>query len=261
MRAPAEQERVPTTVTTAASLGRTGRIDVHAHLLPGVDDGCKTVDESLACGRRLVAAGYAHAFCTPHVWPDLPHNTVERIPARVADLQRHLDAAGVRLKLFPGGELSLRPEMPDGAAETIVSYGMRRRFVLFDIWVDRLPAFFKPAVRWLQSAGVTALLAHPERMRAVQLDPGLVRLFTDELGLRLQGNLQCFSDPVGTPTRTLAERFIRDGAYFVLGTDLHNPQSMDVRLNGLTRAIEVVGDAEVDRLTIDHPREILRDVL
>ena len=242
-------------------LGRTGRIDVHAHLLPGVDDGCRTVDESIACARRLVAAGYTHQFCTPHVWPDLPHNTVEQIPRRVADLQAHLDRAGVAPRLFPGGELNLRPEMSASAADAIVSYGMRRRFVLFDIWADRLPAFFKPTVRWLQSAGVTVLMAHPERMRAVQHDPGLIRLFTDELGLLLQGNLQCFSDPVGTPTRTLAERFMREQAYFVLGTDLHNPQSMDVRLNGLARAIQLVGDAEVNRLTIDHPRQILRDVL
>ena len=247
--------------TTPAELGTTGRIDVHAHLLPGIDDGCKTVDESIACARKLVAAGYTHGFCTPHVWPDLPHNTVGQIPRRVADLQQHLDAAGVRLRLFPGGELNLRPDMPESTAETIVSYGMRRRFVLFDIWADRLPAFFKPTVRWLQSAGVTVLMAHPERMRAVQHDPGLIRLFTDELGLLLQGNLQCFSDPVGTPTRTLAERFMQEQAYFVLGTDLHNPQSMDVRLNGLRRAADLFGDAEVNRLTIDHPRQILRDVL
>jgi len=99
------------------------------------------------------------------------------------------------------------------------------------------------------------------RMKAVQQDPGLIRFFKDELGLLLQGNLQCFGDPVGWPTRTLAEKFIAAGEYFVLGTDLHNPQSMDVRMNGLKRAIEVVGEEEVNKLTITHPYEILKTVL
>lgn len=238
----------------------TGRIDVHSHLLPGVDDGCRTAEESVACARRLVAAGYTHSFCTPHVWPDLPHNTRAGIARRVADLQRHLDAAGVALRLFPGGELNLRPETVTAEAAEVVSYGMRGRFVLFDLWADALPAFFRPAVARLTAGGAAGILAHPERMRAVQRDPGLVRFFTDECGLRLQGNLQCFADPPGTPTRALADRFASAGAYFMLGTDLHNLQSLDVRLMGLGNAIELLGDAEVGRLTIHHPREILGDL-
>ena len=50
----------------------TGRIDVHSHLLPNVDDGCGSQAETLECARRLVEAGYTHSFCTPHYWPNLP---------------------------------------------------------------------------------------------------------------------------------------------------------------------------------------------
>lgn len=243
------------------TMSATGRIDVHSHLLPGVDDGCKSLDDSLNCARRLVAAGYTHSFCTPHIWPDLPHNTIDGITERVATLQTALNAASVSLKLFPGGELNLRPNMPDEAADQIVSYGMRRKFVLFDIWADRLPDFFRPCVEWLQKQHVAVMMAHPERMQAVQRDPGLVHYFSDDLGLLLQGNLQCLGDPVGTPTRTLAERFLLGGEYFVLGSDLHNPQSLDVRLNGLKRAIELIGDTGVNTLTIDHPGQILSECL
>ena len=49
----------------------TGRIDVHSHLLPNVDDGCSSLAESLECARRMVQAGYTHCFCTPHYWPSL----------------------------------------------------------------------------------------------------------------------------------------------------------------------------------------------
>ena len=240
---------------------RTGRIDVHSHLLPGVDDGCRTLEDSIACARRLVAAGYTHSFCTPHIWPDLWQDAGPQIAKRVADLQVHLDRAEVPLKLFPGGEMNIRPKMVDSATEHVVSYGMKGQHLLFDIWADELPPFFEPTVRWLRSKAKTLILAHPERLRAVQNDPGLIRYFKDDLGLLLQGNLQCFSDPFGMPTRDLIERFAADGEYFMFGTDLHKPETLDVRLNGLKRAIELLGDAEVDRLTIDHPRQVLAGAL
>jgi len=234
----------------------TGRIDVHSHLLPGVDDGCKTVQESVQCARMMVEAGYTHSFCTPHVWPHLSENTVANIPLHTDRLQQAIDLAGVRLKLIPGGEINLRPDTPETAVDQIVSYGMRRRYVLIDLWCDTLPPFFRPAVAWLQQQGVKVILAHPERMTAVQNQPELADLFAD-LGLLLQGNLQCFSDPVGSPTRRVVERYLLEGRYFLLGSDLHNLSSLPMRLEGLKRAIDLTGAETVDRLTIENPRRLL----
>jgi protein-tyrosine phosphatase len=233
----------------------TGRIDVHSHLLPGVDDGCKTVQESVQCARAMADAGYTHSFCTPHVWPHLS-NTVKNIPLLTARLQEALDLAGVRLRLIPGGELNLRPDTPETPAEALVSYGMLRKYVLVDLWADTLPAFFDRGVRWLQAQGATVVLAHPERMTAVQNQPDLADRFA-EMGVLLQGNLHCFSDPPGAATRRTAERFLLEGRYFLLGSDLHNYSSLHLRLNGLKRVIDLVGDEAVDRLTIENPRRLL----
>jgi len=111
-------------------------------------------------------------------------------------------------------------------------------------------------VRWLQDRGRTAILAHPERMRAVQVEPGLMDRFRD-MGLLLQGNLQCLGDPAGTPTRDLGERFLLEGRYFLLGSDLHNLPSLPIRLAGLRRAIELVGEVGVAKLTVENPRVLL----
>ena len=233
-----------------------GRIDVHSHLLPGVDDGCKTVQESVQCARMMVDAGYTHSFCTPHVWPHLTENTVQKIPLQAARLQEALALAGVRLRLIPGGEINLRPDTPDTSSDAIVTYGMARKHVLIDLWADTLPAFFDRGVRWLQAQGVTVILAHPERMTAVQNQPDLADRFAD-MGLLLQGNLQCFSDPPVSATRRTVERFLLEGRYFILGSDLHNLSSLPMRLEGLKRAIDLVGEEAVNRLTIDNPRQLL----
>src|SRR4051794_19759670 len=98
----------------------TGRIDVHSHLLPGLDDGCRTVQESVQCARMMAQAGYTHSFCTPHIWPHLARNTVAEIPEQTARLQEALELADVRLRLMPGGEINLRPDTTETAVEQVV---------------------------------------------------------------------------------------------------------------------------------------------
>jgi protein-tyrosine phosphatase len=234
----------------------TGRIDVHSHLIPGVDDGCRDLAESIACAKLLVEAGYTHSFCTPHVLPEFPGNTVANITRKTRELQAALAAAGVPLKLTPGGEITIRERTSATAADALVSFGMARKFVLVDMWVDRLPPYFRPTVEWLQGHGVRVILAHPERMEAVQREPELVDYF-QELGLLLQGNLQCFSDAPNEPRRRLAERFLLEGRYLLLGSDLHNLASLPTRLQGLRRAIQLAGDETVHRLTVEHPQRLL----
>src|ERR1041384_2622527 len=84
-----------------------GRIDTHSHLIPGVDDGCATLEQSIDCARMFVAAGFSHVFCTPHVWPNHPHVTRDNVGHWTATLQEEFDFQKIPLKLLPGGELNL----------------------------------------------------------------------------------------------------------------------------------------------------------
>jgi protein-tyrosine phosphatase len=233
-----------------------GRIDVHSHLLPGVDDGCATLEDSLACARRLVEAGYTHSVCTPHIWPNLPENSPAKIVAGVARLQQAMDKAGIPLHLIPGGEHNLSPQFMRTPRENLMTYGAKGRFLLMDLWVNRLPEWFDDAVRWTQGQGLTVILAHPERMAVVQDRPELADHFTD-LGLLLQGNLQCLGEPPKLSVRRVAEQYLREGRYFMLGSDLHGSDSLAVRLRGLNNAIEMAGEEEVWRLTRENPKRLI----
>jgi hypothetical protein len=73
----------------------------------------------------------------------------------------------------------------------------------------------------------------------------------------LQCNLQCLGDPPGAATRQTAERYLREDRYFMLGSDLHNLASLPIRMSGLQRAIEMVGEEKVWQLTRDHPRLLI----
>jgi protein-tyrosine phosphatase len=233
-----------------------GRIDVHSHLLPGVDDGCPSLDEALQCAQMMVDAGYTHAFCTPHVWPNLPGQTRESIPKWTSELQSALSTAGIPLQLLPGSELNLHPAVMQTAPDRIVSVALAGKYILVDIWMDKLPDWFEPAIRWLQEMKLTVILAHPERMRAVQDDPRLGEHFT-QMGMLLQGNLQCFADHPDSYTRRTAEKYLLENRYLMLGSDTHNVEGLRHRLKGLQNAINLAGNDVIDKLTRVNPRMLL----
>jgi protein-tyrosine phosphatase len=239
-------------------LPKTGRVDVHTHLLPGVDDGCETVEESITCARALVGAGYTHAFCTPHVWPNLPENNPRDIRERVADLQSAYARADVPLTLLPGGEnnlLSAWPNLRDKPRGEVVTLGLLGQYVLFDFWTDTADTVrerIEPAVRHLREQGFELILAHPERIAALQKEVRALDRLT-ELGVRLQLNSWCMAEPRGDRRRDIAERLLKDGRYFLIGTDLHRPNGMAARIEGLAVAERLVGASEVNRLTVENP--------
>jgi protein-tyrosine phosphatase len=236
----------------------TGRIDVHSHLLPGLDDGCKTDQQSLQCAAALVAAGYSHTFCTPHIWPNFPNNTPPAIRAAVARLQSVLDDAQIPLKLSSGAEINLPSmwsKLQSMADEAIATYSMAGKYLLFDFWDDQIKqcSDLEPAILQLQSRGMKLVLAHPERIEALQRDQSAVDRLID-LGVLLQLNSWCLADPPASPRFTTAVRLLESGKYFLLGTDLHEPQGLPMRLRGVKLAAQIAGPEMLDRLTIHNPR-------
>ncbi|HVT87914.1 MAG TPA: CpsB/CapC family capsule biosynthesis tyrosine phosphatase [Tepidisphaeraceae bacterium] len=232
------------------------RIDVHCHLLPAVDDGCPNLQVSIECAKMLVGAGYSHCFCTPHAWPNLPNQTRSNVAQLTVDLQQALSEAGISLTLLPGSELNLNPKVMETPEERIISMGLAGKFILVDMWANKLPEWFVPTIQWLQQMKLTVILAHPERMRAIQDDPTLAEQLS-EMGILLQGNLQCFADHPDSYTRMTAEKYLTEKRYFVLGSDTHSVDGLKHRLTGLRNATQLVGEAEINRLTRDNPRQLL----
>ena len=239
-----------------------GRIDVHTHLLPAVDDGCATVADSMRCARILVDAGYTHAFCTPHIWPSLPGNNIESIPPRVKQLQSHLDKNEIPLRLLPGGELNLHamwPAIQSWPREQIVTYALAGKYVLFDFWakcMDDCRAALHDGAAHLRSIDLTPILAHPERITALQDDPDEIDALRNE-GVLLQMNLWCLTETPNSPIYRTAVKLLTEEKYFIFGTDCHNPESLPRSIDGLSIATAIVGAEQVKRMTIENPRELI----
>ncbi len=234
----------------------SGRIDVHGHYLPKLDDGSRSMDESVALAQRMADAGYSHLTCSPHIWPEHVYSPAF-ILDRVAELQRELDTRSVPITLIAGGELNLTDlDLFSLKDEQIPSYNMAGKYVLFDFWAGELPDDYWERIDRIKKMGAIPIQAHPERIAAFQYHPLLLDQLA-ESGVLLQCNLQCLSDLAGVRTRDCAEKWLLDKRYFMLASDAHRIDTIDIRLRGLRTAIEILGDAEVDRLTRTNPAKVI----
>lgn len=237
------------------------RIDLHSHLLAGIDDGCRDTAESLACVRGLIAMGYRGSVCTPHLWPaQYPHFSLADTLRRVQRLRGLLAQAALAYELWTGAEVRLFEDadlwMKQHGVPTLGGEATRRRVVLVDTWRSDWPAHQNRTLDWLLAEGFTPLLAHPERSPTRR---GFARLI-DRLsrrGVLLQGNLRSFSGGEGEKALQLARGFLREGRYACLSSDTHRQSGLEDRARGLERAGELAGESELDRLTVEAPRRLL----
>ena len=231
-----------------------GRIDIHSHLLPGIDDGCADLDESLQAVRRLQELGFVGSVCTPHLWPEaFPENTPRHVEAWTLQLADQLNDAGIQYQVWPGGELRIF----DGAIEWMKVHGVPTltgsRLVLTDFWVEHWPGWIMDVYEWLLAHRYRPILAHPERLQPTKdLEPNLSRLM--DMGVWLQGNLRSFTGEDGFFTDQQARRHLHLGQYRFLALDMHRPDSLESRLDGIQILTDEFGTERMDQLLVDAPR-------
>ena len=234
-----------------------GRIDMHCHLLPGVDDGCETFADAAECIGQLKAAGFVGSICTPHIWPDLlPVNTPEHIHAFVAHFQDELRTAGIDYHIWPGGEFRLFKDAINWMKEHGVPTLAQSRCVLIDHWLDNWPRWTDKGLRWLIDQGYRPILAHPERMPMTQNQPDKLNELID-MGVLLQGNFMSLTGEDGYDADKLVRQYLGEGKYQFMALDAHVPDGIGSRLDGMSILAREFGQDMLDRFTIEAPRNLI----
>ncbi|MEM7680560.1 MAG: CpsB/CapC family capsule biosynthesis tyrosine phosphatase [Planctomycetota bacterium] len=234
-----------------------GRIDCHSHLLPGIDDGCADLHESVASIQRLRRAGFTATICTPHHWVTrYPYVAPEHVRIWTQQLREELDDLCEGYTLYDGGELRLDPATLDWLKDHAPPTLAESKLVLCDFWVDRWRPFLDKGFEKLFADGYTPVLAHPERSHFPRdYDAHLDRL--SDMGVLLQGNLSSFTGVNGPEAERIAHRLLTTGRYDFLALDMHRPDSLEDRVDGIDLAAQLVGADAVEAL-IDHaPKRLI----
>ncbi len=236
-------------------------IDVHLHLLPGVDDGPADIDAALALARECADTGTPTVVATPHCddWTRALLPDVEAVRARVAVLQGEIEGAGIPLQVLPGGETFLTPELPRLVREGRVPTLGGASWLLVEAPMQQKPLYLEQALFELQAMGVRPLLAHPERYDWLHSDPGILGMLAAR-GVCAQVTASSLTGKRGGRQRALAEAFVLRGHAQIVASDRHKAGARAASLQeGYEAAVALVGPAHARRLVEDNPRLILED--
>jgi len=228
-------------------------IDYHCHILPGLDDGCRSWSEAVEMARILAAAGMTCVHCTPHCRCGLYETLPEQVRDGVQKLRENLHQAGVELQVKAGMEYYLDEFFFDHLDEPLLLGDSQQ--LLFEMAPNGNIELLKQAVFEIRRRGLTPVLAHPERYpalwvkkrpcrlafrqqrrRVALLDedplsafPAIVRELRD-MGCLLQGNLGSFSGIYGRDCSKTAKLLYQGGYYHCFGSDGHSPGQLSKAL-------------------------------
>jgi protein-tyrosine phosphatase len=234
-------------------------VDLHCHLLPGLDDGAPGMDDTIAHARRLAAAGVHDVACTPHIKRrDFPGVEIARLAELRRDAQRAIDEVGIAVRLHGGGELAHEDALwlCAGDLERIAQGPVGGRWLLLECPFEGLDEGVVRAVDRLLEHGYGVLLAHPERAPAIGGAERRLRALVAR-GALLQVNATSLLGRHGPAAYAGAVRLLREGRVWCLASDGH-PGTREDTLDRGHEALERLGHDPVT-LTQDNPRALLRE--
>jgi protein-tyrosine phosphatase len=235
-------------------------VDLHCHILPGVDDGPSTLDESVEYARAVAAAGTRVVVATPHV----EQVVVRELPERVAEVRAALAAEAIALELRVGGELKPEsvPALADDELELIAHGPRGARWLLFEVPFDGVDDAFRAGADELRRRGFGLLLAHPERSAEI-LDHGLStveRLVA--AGALVAANVDPLRGGEGRERERVAHALLRRGLPAVIATDAHPPRRPFTLAMGRAAVEAATGRRDLaQRLVADAPARLLAEGL
>lgn len=242
-------------VDTTTTITTMKAIDLHVHILPRLDDGASSWEEALAMAHMANSAGTEALVATPHFlpgsWPDK-----NKVLDLAGELQEKLRAQNLPLRVYPGCEVYLEPEVVD-KIHRLVPLGGAGPYLLVELPFSELPPYTEDILFRLKLKDIIPVLAHPERNRVLGEDLSLLAKWVRQ-GVLVQVNAGSLWGVFGRRVRSVAERIFRARMAHFLGSDGHSSQTRAPVLSEAgERIISIIGTDEGRRLCYQNAALLL----
>lgn len=234
-------------------------IDLHNHLLPGIDDGAPDLDTALQLAEIAVSDGTTHLVCTPHIHPGRYENTPETINQALAIFQAGLLEHNIPLQVAAAAEVRFGMELMIGVKTNTIPYlgqWQGKNVLLLEFPHGEIPFGAERLTSWLLQHNVIPMIAHPERNKGLMREPGKLKPFIEQ-GCLLQVTAGSVAGSFGEVAQDLAIELLEKNWVTILASDAHNAEHRPPILTaGLAVATEVLGADAAQRLVKDNPWQL-----
>lgn len=197
-------------------------VDIHCHILPGVDDGAKDWQTSIKLAREAVADGVTHAVCTPHMLNDKYINHNKDVIRLTENFQDMLDDAKIPLTVFPGKEVRISGDLPKALDDDdILFLDEDGQYMLLEFPSDDVPAYTRDMVFKVMQRGITPIIVHPERNNRILKKPTILQNLIKK-GCLVQITASSYVGTFGKDIEEMSRKFIEAGQCACFASDAHD---------------------------------------
>ncbi len=231
-------------------------VDIHCHLVPGIDDGAKDWEETLIMARSAVSDGFTTVIVTPHQLGNFARNDGEMIRERTTQLQEFLDDQNVPLHVAPGGDVRIEPDLAARVERgEVLTLADQRRHLLLEL-PHEIYFPLEPVLAELRIAGLAGILSHPERNHGILDNPRVVERLVDA-GCLMQVTAGSLTGAFGPDVQRCAEGFLQQGLIHLIATDAHGPRVRRLRMRpAFQRVLELTDWQHACLLCCDNPSRV-----
>jgi len=232
-------------------------IDIHTHILPGVDDGAKDLNESLEIAREAERQGVSTIVATPHYMEEGYGISPIETEKLVEKLQEEIDRAGIKVRILSGAEVYIMPNLAKRVKEGMVATINNSRYILIEFPMTKIPDYTDDLLYDLKVMGYTPIIAHPERYREIQSNPNRLYYWVKS-GLLAQINAGSLLGMFGSKVKETAELLVDHNMVQLIASDLHsNTRRRECLEEGFSRLKERV--AQRAELYLKNAQTVIND--
>jgi len=236
----------------------SGYIDLHNHILPGIDDGPRTMNEAVLLARAMVAAGYSTVVATPHSFEGRPTPTL--INERLSELQEELKSLSIPLELLPGSEPHIDPALVDNLEKGSIQTLNNTRYLFIELpFSQPLPLYTEELLFELTIKGYQPIIPHPERAEALLKDNNLIHRL-HQAGALFQLTWSALTGWLGQEAFKAARYLISANLAHLFATDAHNAASRLLTVDKAAASLDqITTPGNASQMLTTRPRKILNN--
>lgn len=234
-------------------------IDIHTHILPGLDDGAQDLEAALLMVQAAAADGISQVIATPHVITGSFDYSREQILDAVTELNAEITARQIPVQILPGGEYRLEADLPARLrAGNVLTLNDNHTYLLVELPSSLLPPDYERVIYDIQVQGIIPVIAHPERNLVIMRNPAILQKLT-ERGILAQITSASVTGEFGKEIQKCARQLIEQGSVQFLASDAHTHEGR--RSLGLSAARDAVqkqyGDDFAQVLVKENPSRLI----
>ena len=197
-------------------------VDIHCHILPGIDDGSKDWETSIKLDHAAVKDGITHAVVTPHTLNGRYLNHKKDVIKLTAEYQKRLKDENIPLTVFPGQEVRISGDLPQALDDDdILFLDEDGRYMLLEFSSDDVPSYAKDMIFKIMQRGITPIIVHPERNSRILKEPVILQELIEQ-GCLVQITASSYIGTFGKDIEEMSRRFIEAGQCSCFASDAHD---------------------------------------